>query len=313
MRSAFRRAASAAPCAPSSTSSTPSRPRRGHDDGRHRPRRERVPHRAGRRGKTGGCRRAGGDIAAGLVAPGAARRPGRLDRMLGVSVPDAGRAAGDSTSAHGFGETETSPETLAETLKTQDPLDLASVAKRTERVLRRGLRGVVSRRRALRRAQGRRRARNREDVRRAVALARERLAHERRRLEAIYAAFAGERRSATRTPFAAKKIAHARTDVRIVLYVRYRLDAVSGPGWWAPASSEGARGRLRLKSARRVSLRGAAGLSLGATSFVSELSPPLENAPLPRAGRLPVSVTDRPRARPRATLSLYARYVRPLI
>ena len=50
-----------------------------------------------------------------------------------------------------------------------------------------------------------------EDVRRAVALARASVsAHERRRLEAIYAAFAGEKGGDADEPlFAAKKIAHA--------------------------------------------------------------------------------------------------------
>ena len=101
-------------------------------------------------------------------------------------------------------------ETLNETLNRRDPLDLASVAKRTEGFSGADLRGIVSDAALFAERRGVAERETAEDVRRATALARASVsAHERRRLEAVYAAFAGEKDGDADVAFAAKKIAHA--------------------------------------------------------------------------------------------------------
>jgi SpoVK/Ycf46/Vps4 family AAA+-type ATPase len=97
--------------------------------------------------------------------------------------------------------------TSAETESAESRLDLASVAARTEGFSGADLRGILSDAALFAERRGPDERETREDVRRATELARASVsAHERRRLESIYAAFAG----ATRDDDAvAKKIAHA--------------------------------------------------------------------------------------------------------
>ena len=210
VRSAFRRAASAAPCALFFDEFDAIAPRRGHDT-------TGVTDRVVNAFLTelDGVEKLEGVVVLAatsrpdLVDP-ALLRPGRLDRMLACPFPTREERLEILRALTGSGDGDVSGN-ARETLKTQDPLDLASVAKRTEGFSGADLRGVVSDAALFAERRGVAERETAEDVRRAVALARASVsAHERRRLEAIYAAFAGEKGGDADEPlFAAKKIAHA--------------------------------------------------------------------------------------------------------
>ena len=213
VRAAFRRAASAAPCALFFDEFDAIAPRRGHDT-------TGVTDRVVNAFLTelDGVEKLEGVVVLAatsrpdLVDP-ALLRPGRLDRMLACPFPtreerlEILRAL---TLANG--DVPGNARETLETLETRnpDPLDLASVAKRTEGFSGADLRGIVSDAALFAERRGVAERETAEDVRRAVALARASVsAHERRRLEAVYAAFAGEKGGDADVAFAAKKIAHA--------------------------------------------------------------------------------------------------------
>jgi peroxin-1 len=213
VRAAFRRAASAAPCALFFDEFDAIAPRRGHDT-------TGVTDRVVNAFLTelDGVEKLEGVVVLAatsrpdLVDP-ALLRPGRLDRMLACPFPtreerlEILRAL---TLANG--DVPGNARETLETLETRnpDPLDLASVAKRTEGFSGADLRGIVSDAALFAERRGVAERETAEDVRRALALARASVsAHERRRLEAVYAAFAGEKGGDADVAFAAKKIAHA--------------------------------------------------------------------------------------------------------
>ena len=213
VRAAFRRAASAAPCALFFDEFDAIAPRRGHDT-------TGVTDRVVNAFLTelDGVEKLEGVVVIAatsrpdLVDP-ALLRPGRLDRMLACPFPtreerlEILRALTRDVSEDVSGDAR---ETLNETLNPGDPLDLASVAKRTEGFSGADLRGIVSDAALFAERRGVAERETAEDVRRAAALARASVsAHERRRLEAVYAAFAGEKGGDADVAFAAKKIAHA--------------------------------------------------------------------------------------------------------
>ena len=211
VRAAFRRAASAAPCALFFDEFDAIAPRRGHDT-------TGVTDRVVNAFLTelDGVEKLEGVVVIAatsrpdLVDP-ALLRPGRLDRMLACPFPtreerlEILRALTRDVSGDVSGN-----ETLNETLNPGDPLNLASIAKRTEGFSGADLRGIVSDAALFAERRGVAERETAEDVRRAAALARASVsAHERRRLEAVYAAFAGEKGGDADVAFAAKKIAHA--------------------------------------------------------------------------------------------------------
>ena len=148
-----------------------------------------------------------------LIDP-ALLRPGRLDRMLPCPFPteeerlEILRAlAGTGTPAHAAERDVPNAETSD---AGTDPLGLESVAARTEGFSGADLRGILSDAALFAERRGIDERETAEDVRRATALARASVsAGERRRLEAIYAAFAGEKRDDAPVAAAPKRIAHA--------------------------------------------------------------------------------------------------------
>ena len=213
VRAAFRRAASAAPCALFFDEFDAIAPRRGHDT-------TGVTDRVVNAFLTelDGVEKLEGVVVLAatsrpeLVDP-ALLRPGRLDRMLACPFPTREERleilrALTLTNGDVSGNARETLETLE--TRNPDPLDLASVAKRTEGFSGADLRGIVSDAALFAERRGVAERETAEDVRRAVALARASVsAHERRRLEAVYAAFAGEKGGDADVAFAAKKIAHA--------------------------------------------------------------------------------------------------------
>ena len=202
VRSAFRRAASAKPCALFFDEFDAIAPRRGHDT-------TGVTDRVVNAFLTelDGVESLEGVVVLAatsrpdLIDP-ALLRPGRLDRALFCPFPSKPERMEILTALLGLGATESETESIAESR-----LDLASVAARTEGFSGADLRGILSDAALFAERRGPDERETREDVRRATELARASVsAHERRRLESIYAAFAG----ATRDDDAvAKKIAHA--------------------------------------------------------------------------------------------------------
>jgi len=202
VRSAFRRAASAKPCALFFDEFDAIAPRRGHDT-------TGVTDRVVNAFLTelDGVESLEGVVVLAatsrpdLIDP-ALLRPGRLDRALFCPFPSETERREILTALLGFGGTESETESIA-----YARLDLASVAARTEGFSGADLRGILSDAALFAERRGPDERETREDVRRATELARASVsAHERRRLESIYAAFAG----ATRDDDAvAKKIAHA--------------------------------------------------------------------------------------------------------
>lgn len=201
VRSAFRRAASAKPCALFFDEFDAIAPRRGHDT-------TGVTDRVVNAFLTelDGVESLEGVVVLAatsrpdLIDP-ALLRPGRLDKALFCPFPSKTERMEILTALLGFGATE------SETESAESRLDLASVAARTEGFSGADLRGILSDAALFAERRGPDERETREDVRRATELARASVsAHERRRLESIYAAFAG----ATRDDDAvAKKIAHA--------------------------------------------------------------------------------------------------------
>lgn len=201
VRSAFRRAASAKPCALFFDEFDAIAPRRGHDT-------TGVTDRVVNAFLTelDGVESLEGVVVLAatsrpdLIDP-ALLRPGRLDKALFCPFPSKTERMEILTALLGFGATE------SETESAESRLDLASVAARTEGFSGADLRGILSDAALFAERRGPDERETREDVRLATELARASVsAHERRRLESIYAAFAG----ATRDDDAvAKKIAHA--------------------------------------------------------------------------------------------------------
>ena len=173
VRSAFRRAASAAPCALFFDEFDAIAPRRGHDT-------TGVTDRVVNAFLTelDGVEKLEGVVVLAatsrpdLVDP-ALLRPGRLDRMLACPFPTREERLEILRALTGSGDGDVSGN-ARETLKTQDPLDLASVAKRTEGFSGADLRGVVSDAALFAERRGVAERETAEDVRRAVALARAR-------------------------------------------------------------------------------------------------------------------------------------------
>jgi len=201
VRSAFRRAASAKPCALFFDEFDAIAPRRGHDT-------TGVTDRVVNAFLTelDGVESLEGVVVLAatsrpdLIDP-ALLRPGRLDRALFCPFPSKTERLEILTALLGFGATE------SETESAESRLDLASVAARTEGFSGADLRGILSDAALFAERRGPDERETREDVRRATELARASVsAHERRRLESIYAAFAGARRD---DDAVAKKIAHA--------------------------------------------------------------------------------------------------------
>jgi peroxin-1 len=202
VRSAFRRAASAKPCALFFDEFDAIAPRRGHDT-------TGVTDRVVNAFLTelDGVESLEGVVVLAatsrpdLIDP-ALLRPGRLDKALFCPFPSKTERMEILTALLGFGATESETESIAESR-----LDLASVAARTEGFSGADLRGILSDAALFAERRGPDERETREDVRRATELARASVsAHERRRLESIYAAFAGARRE---DDAVAKKIAHA--------------------------------------------------------------------------------------------------------
>ena len=202
VRSAFRRAASAKPCALFFDEFDAIAPRRGHDT-------TGVTDRVVNAFLTelDGVESLEGVVVLAatsrpdLIDP-ALLRPGRLDRALFCPFPSKPERMEILTALLGLGATESETESIAESR-----LDLASVAARTEGFSGADLRGILSDAALFAERRGPDERETREDVRRATELARASVsAHERRRLESIYAAFAGARRE---DDAVAKKIAHA--------------------------------------------------------------------------------------------------------
>ena len=203
VRAAFRRAASAAPCALFFDEFDAIAPRRGHDT-------TGVTDRVVNAFLTelDGVESLEGVVVLAatsrpdLVDP-ALLRPGRLDRMLPCPFPaEEEREAILRALAGTNASSETDP----------DPLGLVAVAARTEGFSGADLRGILSDAALFAERRGVAERETAEDVSRAAATARASVsAGERRKLEAVYAAFAGKKSDARDASFAEapKRIAHA--------------------------------------------------------------------------------------------------------
>lgn len=202
VRRAFRRAASAKPCALFFDEFDAIAPRRGHDT-------TGVTDRVVNAFLTelDGVESLEGVVVLAatsrpdLIDP-ALLRPGRLDRALFCPFPSRAERLEILRALAGFGATSTRAETEA-----AESLGFQSVANRTEGFSGADLRGILSDAALFAERRGPDERETREDVRRATEVARASVsADERRRLESIYATFAGERRD---DDAVAKKIAHA--------------------------------------------------------------------------------------------------------
>ena len=198
VRRAFRRAASAKPCALFFDEFDAIAPRRGHDT-------TGVTDRVVNAFLTelDGVESLEGVVVLAatsrpdLIDP-ALLRPGRLDRALFCPFPSRAERLEILRALAGFGATET---------EAAESLGFQSVANRTEGFSGADLRGILSDAALFAERRGPDERETREDVRRATEVARASVsADERRRLESIYATFAGERRD---DDAVAKKIAHA--------------------------------------------------------------------------------------------------------